>query len=30
MLSKNFWTGRYPDGTGRWEDDWDNRLPRPT
>ena len=30
MLSQNFWTGRYPDGTGRFEDDFDNRLPRPS
>lgn len=29
MLSQNFWTGRFPDGTGRFEDDYDNRLPRP-
>ena len=28
MLSQNFWTGRFPDGTGRFEDDFDNRLPR--
>lgn len=30
MLSKNFWTGRFHDGTGRYEDDYDNRLPRPS
>lgn len=30
MLSQNFWTGRFPDGTGRFEDDYDNRLPRPS
>lgn len=30
MLSQNFWTGRFPDGTGRFEDDFDNRLPRPS
>jgi chromatin structure-remodeling complex subunit RSC1/2 len=30
MLSQNFWTGRYYDGTGRFEDDYDNRLPRPS
>lgn len=30
MLSKNFWTGRFHDGTGRFEDDFDNRLPRPS
>ena len=28
MLSQNFWTGRFPDGSGRFEDDFDNRLPR--
>lgn len=28
LLSQNFWTGRYPDGSGRFEDDYDNRLPR--
>jgi hypothetical protein len=28
MLSQNRWTGRYADGTGRFEDDFDNRLPR--
>lgn len=30
MLSQDFWTGRYSDGTGRFEDDYDNRLPRPS
>ena len=29
MLGQNFWTGRYL-GTGRFEDDFDNRLPRPS
>lgn len=28
MLGQNFWTGRYADGSGRFEDDFDNRLPR--
>jgi hypothetical protein len=28
LLSQNRWTGRYADGTGRFEDDFDNRLPR--
>jgi hypothetical protein len=29
MLSQNRWTGRFYDGTGRFEDDYDNRLLRP-
>ena len=28
MLSQNRWTGRRNDGEGRFEDDFDNRLPR--
>ena len=28
MLSQNCWTGRLSDGSGRFEDDFDNRLPR--
>ena len=28
MLSQNFWTGRLLDRSGRFEDDFDNRLPR--
>lgn len=28
LLSQDFWTGRFPDGSGRFEDDYDNRLPR--
>ncbi|RMZ82224.1 hypothetical protein DV738_g1914, partial [Chaetothyriales sp. CBS 135597] len=28
LLSQNRWTGRHCDGRGRYEDDWDNRLPR--
>jgi hypothetical protein len=28
ILSQDFWTGRLRDGTGRFEDDFDNRLPR--
>lgn len=28
LLSQNFWTGRARNGTGRFEDDFDNRLPR--
>ena len=28
MLGQNKWTGRFMDGTGRFEDDFDNRLPR--
>lgn len=28
MISQNFWTGRLLDGSERFEDDFDNRLPR--
>jgi hypothetical protein len=28
LLSQDLWTGRMVGGEGRWEDDWDNRLPR--
>jgi chromatin structure-remodeling complex subunit RSC1/2 len=28
MLSQDKWTGRFADGSGRFEDDYDNRLPK--
>ena len=28
MLNQKFWTGRLSNGSGRFEDDFDNRLPR--
>lgn len=28
LLGRDFWAGRLVDGSGRYEDDYDNRLPR--